>query len=264
MTNNQDLTNFIKQEISLNGSEIFPVEFQGKRYWVKKARETKSTKMHKLFYFLFKIDILLPVEYKNAQEAIKHETNKIRKLKTYGLNIPEVVYQDENNFALEDCGEAIYTYTRSKDIEEEKFYSLINKVIEQLATIHNANEYHGGAQTRNFTYKDDQVYAIDFEESFNDNIDIKTLQFRDLLLFILSLTKVKADFEVDYKLIINNYINLTQNNNFIDRLMIFTKQISFFIKLSKISFIYNKMGTDLKAFFRLIEILKTLDIIKKI
>lgn len=264
MTNNKDLIDFIKQEISLNNSEIFSIEFKDKKYWIKKARETKSSYAHKFFYKLFNIDVLLPVEYKNSHDSIIYETNKIKRLQSLGTLVPNIVYQDENNFALEDCGEAIYTYTRSKDIEEEKFYSLINKVIEQLATMHNANEYHGGAQTRNFTYKDDQVYAIDFEESFNDNIDIKTLQFRDLLLFILSLTKVKADFEVDYKLIINNYINLTQNDNFIDRLMKFTKQISFFIKLSKISFIYNKMGTDLKAFFRLIEILKTLDIIKKI
>ena len=261
MTNNQDLTDFIKQEISLNDSEIFSIEFEDKKYWIKKARETKSSNAHKIFSFLFNIDVLLPVEYKSAQESIIYETSKIRKFKTYGLSLPNIIFQDENNFVLEDCGQAVYSYLRNPEITEEKIYYFIDKMIEQLSIIHNADEYHGGAQCRNFTYKDDNVYVIDFEESFNKDIDIKTLQFRDLLLFILSLTKHKASFELDYKMIITNYVKLTNNYDFIDRLKNLINKISFLISLSKIGFIHNAMGKDLKSFFRLIDILKTLDII---
>ena len=258
MTN---LESFIKKEINLNDKEVFPIDFEKKRYWVKKARVTNSSKMHKLFYFLFNIDILLPVSYKTSEESILFETNKIRKLQNVGVLVPNIIYQDKYNFVLEDCGETIYSYLRKSDITEDKFYYFINKILEQLAIIHNANYFHGGTQSRNFTYKDKRVYVIDFEESFDADIDIKTLQFRDLLLFVLSLTKIKANFEIDYKLIINKYISLTQNNSFRDKLKRFINQISFFIMISKINFIYNKMGTDLKSFFSLIEILKTLDII---
>ncbi len=268
MTNNKDLIDFIKQEISLNNSEIFSIEFKDKKYWIKKARETKSSYAHKFFYKLFNIDVLLPVEYKSAKDAIKYETSKIKKLKTYGVNMPEVIYQDENNFTLEDCGQTVYSYIRKPDITEEKMYYFINKMIEQLSIVHNNNDFHGGAQCRNFTYKDNKVYIIDLEESFisqeqascDKDIDIKTLQFRDLILFILSLTKIKATFDLDYKKIINYYINLTSNNNFIDRIDKLINKISFLIYLSKKEFIFNMMGKDLKSFFKLIEILKTLDI----
>ena len=260
MTNNQDLINFIKKEISLKDSEIFSIEFEDKKYWIKKARETKSSNTHKFFYFIFKIDILLPVEYKSAQKSIIHETSKIRKFKNYGLNMPEVVYQDENNFVLEDCGQTVYGYIRKPDITEEEIYYYINKMIEQLSIVHNNNDFHGGAQCRNFTYKDGKVYLIDFEESFDKDVDIKTLQFRDLLLFILSLTKHKASFELDFKMVITNYVKRTNNYDFIYRLKNLINKISFLNSLSKIEFIYNVMGKDLKSFFRLIDILKTLDI----
>ncbi len=259
MTNTQSLENFIRNEISLNDNEIFSIIFQNKKYWIKKARETKSTTMHKFFYSLFKIDLLFPVEYKNGYDSIIYETNKIKNFQSLGVLSPKIVYQDKNHFALEDCGETVYAYIRKPDITEEKIYYFINKMLEQLSLIHNANQYHGGSQCRNFTYKDKQVYVIDFEESFDKDVDIKTLQFRDLLLFILSLTKNKASFELDYKMIIGNYIKLTNNHDFTNRLQNFIKQISFFIKLSKIKFIYNYMGKDLKSFFKLIDILKTLD-----
>ena len=259
MTNN-NLTNFIKEKIALNDSEIFFEVYENKRYWIKKARETKSTNTHKFFYFIFKIDILLPVKYKSAQESIIFETNKIKRLTSFGINMPKIIYQDQNHFVLEDCGETINSYIRQQNLIEDKFYYYINKTIQHLANIHNKNEYHGGAQTRNFTYKNGDIYTIDFEESFDKNISIKTLQFRDLMLLILSLTKVKVNFKIDYKLIILNYIKLTNNNEFIEKLHEFINQLSFFIKLSKINFIYKKMGSDLKSFFNLIEILKTVDV----
>jgi tRNA A-37 threonylcarbamoyl transferase component Bud32 len=260
MITNSTLEEFILQNIKSNHKEIFSIKYQNKKYWIKKARETQSTKIHKFFYFLFKIDVLLPVLYKNAQESIIHEANKIKRLQSLGLSLPNIVFQNENSFVLEDCGETVYSYIRKSDITKKDIYYFINKAIEQLAKIHNANEYHGGAQCRNFTYKDNKVYIIDLEESFDENVDIETLQFRDFLLFILSLTKTRASFELDYKMIISKYISLTNNYNFPSRLKNLIKKISFLIKLSEMNFIYNLMGKDLKSFFRLIDILKTLDI----
>ena len=35
MTKNYELETFIKQEIALNDSEIFSIDFQDKKYWIK-------------------------------------------------------------------------------------------------------------------------------------------------------------------------------------------------------------------------------------
>ena len=139
-------------------------------------------------------------------------------------------------------------------------YYFINKVINELSKIHNFNEYHGGAQCRNFTYKDGKVSIIDLEDSFSQDTDIKTLQFRDFILFLLSLTKTRASFELDYNIIIKQYIMLSNNHDFINRLRKLANKISFLIKLSEIKFINNLLGSDIKSFFRLFKILKSLDI----
>ncbi|GAB1464772.1 hypothetical protein MASR2M54_02720 [Aliarcobacter cryaerophilus] len=56
-----------------------------------------------------------------------------------------------------------------------------------LSKIHNFSQFHGGSQLRNFTFKDDKVFVLDFEESFETDVDIKTLQYRDFLLFCYHL-----------------------------------------------------------------------------
>ena len=260
MENNSNLQDIIKKKIALNDGEIFSIDFENKRFWIKKARETKSSFTHKFYYAIFGFDILLPVSYKTALEAIEHETSKIRKFQSLGLTMPDIVFQDENNFALEDCGKTVNSYIRKRDITKEKMYYFINKVIDEISKIHNFNEYHGGAQCRNFTYKDGVVSIIDLEDSFDESIDIKTLQFRDFVLFLLSLTKTRAGFELDYKMIINQYISLTNNNDFINKLKKLANKISFLIYLSEIKFINNLLGRDLKSFFVLFKILKNLDI----
>ena len=260
MTNNIELEEFIKEKINTNNDEIFSIDFQEKKYWVKKARETKSSITHMVFYKFFSFDILLPVQYKNAQESIEHETSKIRRFQSLGLSMPDIVFQDKNYFALEDCGKTVNSYIRKRDITKDKMYYFINKVINELSKIHNFNEYHGGAQCRNFTYKDGKVSIIDLEDSFSQDTDIKTLQFRDFILFLLSLTKTRANFELDYNIIIKQYIMLSNNHDFINRLRKLANKISFLIKLSEIKFINNLLGSDIKSFFRLFKILKSLDI----
>ncbi len=73
-------------------------------------------------------------------------------------------------------------------------YYYIDNMLLQLSKIHNNNEYHGGAQARNFTYKDGEISVIDFEDSFSKDINLDVLQFRDLILFFTITYKNKSKF----------------------------------------------------------------------
>ncbi|XPS40504.1 hypothetical protein ACN2C3_02195 [Aliarcobacter butzleri] len=116
------------------------------------------------------------------------------------------------------------------------------------------------SQIRNFTYKDEKVFVIDFEESFESNTTFETLQFRDFLLFLLSFTKLKKlSFEVNYNYIINRYIELTNNKNVIYKLKNIGKRLNFFIYLSQNSFLKKFLGSDVINFFKLLKILNSLE-----
>ena len=246
-------------ESKSNKNEVFSLNYNNKKIWVKKARATLSSNLHKFYYTLFPFEVLLPVKQKTATEAILFESNKLIKFKSLGINTPNVLGVNNDFFAIEDCGKTIYSHIKSKDISEERMYFLIDKIIETLALIHNNNEYHGGAQCRNFTLCDEKIYVIDLEDSFDENIDLKLLQFRDLLLLLLSLAKKNVRYTVDYEYVINKYVKLTNNLEFIPKFKKLANKISFIITLSKIEFINNLMGKDVKGFLKLFETLRQLE-----
>ncbi len=249
---NQDFEELVFKLYKTNNNEIFSFDYQDKRYWLKKGRITKSNLFHKLFYKLFPLKILLPVKQKSSKQTIFFETNKIEEFRKLNINVPQLVLKNDNFFVLEDCGRTVNSCIREKGVSKEKAYFYIEEVLKQLSKIHILNHYHGGAQTRNFTYKDDKIFVIDFEDSFDEHTDMKILQFRDLVLFLLSLTKTRANFEIDYEYVIDRYIELVPSNNcFKSDLKKLANKLSFLIKVSQTKFINNVIGRDGRDFFKL-------------
>ncbi|WP_026803853.1 hypothetical protein [Aliarcobacter lanthieri] len=246
--------NLAKKEFENSDKEIFPFIFEEKQYWLKKARATKPNKIQKFFYKFFPFELLIPSLYKTPKEALEFESSKLKEFKTLGINVPNIVYKCEDFFVLEDSGESVYVFLRNieKEIKEEEFYYFVNLMVIELSKIHNLRQFHGGSQMRNFTLKDKKVFILDFEESFYNNIDIKTLQYRDFLLFLLSFTKFKKlTFEIDYLKIIKQYNELSKNQDFIPKLKQIRQRLLFIIKIIDLPFIKKFLGSDVIQFFKL-------------
>ncbi|MCT7635412.1 hypothetical protein N5U36_08115 [Aliarcobacter butzleri] len=255
-----NLEEFIKKEVLLNKNEIFSFNFEDKKYWLKKARETKPNRIQKFFYRIFPFELLIPALAKDSKEALLFETTKIEKFKELGINVPNIIYKNEHFFVLEDGGKTIYSILRDENIEEKNFYFYIDLVLKELAKMHSIGFFHGGSQLRNFTFKNEKVFVIDFEESFDENIDVRSLQHRDFLLFLLSFLKIKElSFKIDYEKIINRYLEISKNYEIKDKLLNFSGKLQFFLYLYKKEFIRKRVGSDVKYFFELIEILNNMD-----
>lgn len=255
----ESIQSFVKEELKKNNSEVFSTIYDEKKIWIKRARGTSSSFVHKLFFKIFKYESLTPVQDKSSANAVLFESKKLIKFKQLGIPTPSVMAFNHEYMVLEDCGRMVNSYIRKRDISQEKMYYFIDKILLELSKIHNSNEFHGGAQARNFTYKDGSIFVIDLEDSFDINTDKKFLQFRDLLLFLLSLTKTRASFEIDYKYVIDKYIELVpSNSDFFERLYTLADKISFLITLSQKNFIQQIIGRDGKGFFKLFIELKNL------
>ena len=249
-----------QREFENSKSDIFPFIFEGHQYWLKKARETKPDILQYFFYKFFPFELLIPPSRKNKDEALKFESTKLGELHKLGINVPNIVVKTDKYFVLEDSGLSINTILKDKNISSDDFYFYVDLVIQELAKIHGFGCFHGGTQLRNLTFKDNKIFFIDFEESFDKDVDIKTLQYRDFLLFLLSFTKIKElTFKIDYERIINRYLELSKNFQFKTKLIAFSKKLSFFLCLFKKDFIKNRVGSDVKYFFELIEILISME-----
>lgn len=249
-----------KKEYLLNDNEIFSFNYKDEKYWLKKARVTAPNKIQKFFYKFLPFELLIPPLVKDRKEALEFETSKIERFRKFEINVPKIPYKNEDFFVLKDSGVSVNSLLRDENISKEKFYYYVDKLLIELSKIHNINEFHGGSQTRNFTYKDEKVFVIDFEESFSSNVDIKSLQYRDFLLFILSFIKIKEPkFEVDYEYILNKYEELTSSKEIIQRLKKFSKKLGFFIWFSELSLIKKRLGSDVINFFKLFKILNSME-----
>ncbi|WP_152057313.1 BUD32 family EKC/KEOPS complex subunit [Aliarcobacter butzleri] len=255
-----NLEEFAKKEALLNKNEIFSFNFEDKKYWLKRARKTKPNRIQKFFYRIFPFELLIPALAKDSKEALLFETTKIEKFKELEINVPNIIYKNEHFFVLEDGGKTIYSILRDENIEEKNFYFYIDLVLKELAKMHSIGFFHGGSQLRNFTFKNEKVFVIDFEESFDENIDVRSLQHRDFLLFLLSFLKIKElSFKIDYEKIINRYLEISKNYEIKDKLLNFSGKLQFFLYLYKKEFIRKRVGSDVKYFFELIEILNNMD-----
>jgi len=240
-----------------NHAEVFPLEYEGQKVWVKKARKTKSSLVQKFYYNILRFDVIIPVEEKTAEQTISYEVAKIKKLQSLEIATPKVLLKEKDYFVLQDVGIPIHFLIKEKGTPQEKIYYYLDLTVKLLAKIHRCGEYHGGAQTRNFTYLNGVVYAIDLEESFVEE-NIKNLQYRDLLLFLLSLTKIKSESILDYERVIQQYIALSGNEEFVKRLKKLANQMSFFVWLSDRQAIQKRIGSDVKDFFQLMKVLRNL------
>jgi len=249
-----------KQEFESSEEDIFSFIFEQKQYWLKKARATIPNRLQQFFYRFLSFELLIPSLYKIDKEALAFEIAKLEEFDKLGISVPTIVYKCEDFFVLEDCGRSVNRFFKDRKLKEDEFFVFVEKLLIELSKIHNLGFFHGGAQLRNFIYKDEKVFVIDLEESFDSSTTLDTLQFRDFLLFILSFTKLKKlSFEVDYRRIIDRYIELTNNKDIKTRLKKMGKKLSFFTYISELFFIKRFLGSDIVNFFKLFKLLNSLD-----
>lgn len=249
-----------KKEFLSSEKEVTTFFYKEKQYWIKKARATIPNKIQSFFYIFLPFELLIPSLYKDKKQALEFETSKIDKLATLGVNVPKVLLKCDDFFLLEDSGKSVNSFLRDKNISEKSFYYFVDKLLEELSKIHKSKQFHGGSQIRNFTYKNSKVFVIDFEESFSSNVDIKALQYRDFLLFILSFIKIKEPkFETNYAYILTKYEELSLNKDIIKRFKKLSKRLRFFIWLSELPLIKKRLGSDVINFFKLFKIINLLE-----
>lgn len=224
-------------------SEVVPIFYNDKKYWVKIIRPSKSNLLHRLVYNLTKNPLLLPVENKSAHETMVNEILRIKELKKKGFSVPKVAGFTRDFFVLKDKGDSVYELLTHQNYHNT--HGLLLKCIEELSLIHVLDMYHGAAQIKNFIIKKDSVILIDFEESFDSSIPLKEIQYRDLFLFLFSISRLQID--VNYIALIEHYVAQTHNTNFQKRLINLSKKLLPIVHILQKKYIWKYLDKDTKG-----------------
>ena len=217
--------------------------------YIKKREHNKKHIGHLLQGILYKITrnpILIPTVLSKNENEVLFEVQKIKELKLNQVNVPQILFSNEDYFVMSDTGESLKEYIKF-NINKKDLY--IEKAVRVLAELHNKNFAHGGSQIRNFTIKNEVISLIDFEEKIPSR-HIEDFQRRDLLLFILSLEK--AGFSPEIKKICEFYEKVSMNKKTYNELEIFLLKFKWLYFLKSPIFKNIKMK-DVRDFISVVE-----------
>jgi len=123
------------------------------------------------------------------QNGLAHEAQRLSTLLQAGCRVPEVWWQEQGLLVLEYVGEDLADLIRNEDSTSQLW--LTRAAANDMATFHARGMWHGGAQIRNITLRDGQLWRIDFEENIGSTLSRPLAQAYDLFQMLASLVSLR-------------------------------------------------------------------------
>lgn len=170
---------------------VFALTYGGRRLWVKRPGQPRlrsSLLMQRAVAGLFGLPLLRPARLHGGAAGLTQEAAAIRQLTAAGFRLPEVIACTERWLVLGDAGVAMEPLLNATADDDER-WRMIAAAGTLLSRLHAAGHWHGGAQIRNFSWRDGEPGLLDLEDHDLADMTLAERQARDLLLFLYSLTR---------------------------------------------------------------------------
>jgi len=123
------------------------------------------------------------------RNGLAHESQRLAQLLKAGCRVPEVWWQEQGLLVLEYVGEDLADLIRNEDTTSRLW--LARAAAADLAAFHARGLWHGGAQIRNITLQDGELWRIDFEENIGSTLSRPLAQAYDLFQMLASLVSLR-------------------------------------------------------------------------
>ena len=161
------------------------LHYEGVDYVVKFARKEAGRRWREISSALF--GSLLFNVWINPKQlrlgGISYEAKRLIELKQHDIAVPEVLLLTPDYLVMTHTGQSV----QSRLNQEPKNPILLHSIVESLVELHTCGQWHGGAQVRNLTVREQQIYRIDFEENTGNAMPLHLAQAYDVLLCFNSL-----------------------------------------------------------------------------
>ena len=123
------------------------------------------------------------------RNGLTHEAQRLSTLLEAGCRVPEVWWQEQGLLVLEYVGDDLADLIRNEDATSQLW--LTRAAAADLAAFHARGMWHGGAQIRNVTLRDGELWRIDFEENIGATLSRPLAQAYDLFQMLSSLVSLR-------------------------------------------------------------------------
>jgi len=233
--------------------EVFSFEHAGERFWIKRGRAAGSNLLQRAAWRLTRFPLLIPALQQSPLRSLRYESGKLRRLQAEGIPVPDVLLVADGYFVMTDRGPSLREVLREPSARSPKLFL---RLFGLLGELHRAGEYHGASQIKNFTVQNGEIFLIDFEEKFPEEIPLEILQLRDLFLLLFSMAKDRHAFS-DAPLL-ENYIRASGNDWAPSRLKELGRKLSFAEKIVAFPPLWKILDKDSKAVYRLLQEIRKL------
>lgn len=173
---------------------VFPYTIDNVTVWVKKRRSRENLlgwRLQRIFYRLTGVLLALPPDEPPADNVV-FETGRLRQAADLGFRVPDILYQTGEYFVMASTGQMLEFFIKGGHAKAGLY---VEQALRVLRALHDKGLAHGGAQIKNITVRDDEIFFIDFEENIPAD-GVRLFQLRDLFLFLLSLERSGAVFDL--------------------------------------------------------------------
>jgi len=194
-------------------SAIEVVVFNNTRYVVKYKR-TEAGRRWREWLSALACLVLFGVfawPHKLRSGQLHDEAKRLRALKAQGVCVPEVFLETDNFMVMSYTGTDINRLLYTNTLSAEQRPAIFKRLVEDLAHFHQAGHWHGGAQARNITCLNQQLWRIDFEENIGNAVPLSVAQAYDLILLFTSLSDYFLDDPKLAQQLLLHYLNCHNN-----------------------------------------------------
>lgn len=188
-------------------------DLSGQRYWLKKSAPARGYFRYmvlNVFSKLLRTPLLKAVPQKGGQIALDIEIQRIEKLKSNGILVPEIVAFAPGWILLKDLGVSIIDDMKTNRNDQQRIRTLFTTCLMAIKKLHGANQYMSQGFVRNMLMADEingKVGFIDFEDDPLTVMNLQQAQARDLMLFINSTARFFIKDSEYFKQEIHNFLD---------------------------------------------------------
>ncbi|HYG46289.1 MAG TPA: hypothetical protein VEA17_25455 [Bordetella sp.] len=123
------------------------------------------------------------------RNGLAYEAGRLRRLRQAGCRVPQVWWEEPGLLVLEHVGDDLAGLVRHADPAQRVRW--VHALAADLAAFHARGHWHGGAQIRNITLRDGELWRIDFEENVGGALSLPLAQAYDLFQLVSSLMALR-------------------------------------------------------------------------
>jgi hypothetical protein len=185
--------------LSQTGRRMLKFTHDGQLYWIKLSGSgKKKSLLQRGFHLLGRIlpgGIFRASAAADGADALAREAARMRQWQQHGLNVPDIVLQEDGWFATRDTGPALPDYLAQAGAGET--YDLLQQALDGLTTAHGHGLCHGRPMLKDMTRSQDaRVFMLDFEEDPLSTTALEQAAAQDILIFLLSCTRHAAASDI--------------------------------------------------------------------